>query len=346
MAQKQHRKQENERTPTRDGRRDIERLSNAGEILKPRRWALASLVIAGLLCVSALSQLPDTTDVPRHSVKRGARGKNGSRHRRRGGPKLAGVRPGGDSVQLNPPRKEGVKPVAQATANSNNEPTATEEAQSTLTGDTGTAKTRPREATQSNSVAAPPPNTNNLTDANVVKSLSAPAEEKTVRDDPVRSPVLEAEPLFHGVLPKVNPISLIADTNNRAFVETFKNPKAHKIIVKELGSYPKLKLVATREEADFIISYTDKKGFELQPGSSTSPGSPVVPVPVGKLIGEMVVYKLGAKQEGGLDQRDVVWTESEDQDKVWMLVPDGRHPATNLTRHFLRDLKKLRGEIK
>lgn len=362
MAQRQHRIHGNERAPARDGRANAGRSRDAGIALNPGRWLLASLVTVGLLCGPALSQV-QPTDVPKQATRRPHKSPSGSRHvpkTRRGG---ARVRPEPSPAQPQPPLEAKAQPPvpaaaehppAQAESNSKDEPrsneqtrpTDTDEAESTLTDAADTPATRPREATQNNLTADTSAGAASSPEPNAFKPMDSPAWLVSGRDNLAQPPQFAAASSVPGILTRVNPLSLILDGSSRVFVETVKNEKAHNKIVTELGKYPKLNLVATREEADFVVSYTDKRGFELLPGSSTSPNGLAIPVPVGKLIGEMVVYTPGAKQEGGLDERSVVWRDTEDQDKVWMVLPGGRHPATNLTRQFIKDLRRQRGEIK
>lgn len=363
MAQRRHRIHGNERAPARDGRANAGRSRDAGVALNPGRWLLASLVMVGLLCGPALSQV-QPTDVPRHATRRPHNSQSGSRRVPRGRRRVARVRPEPSPAQpqptleakAQPPVPEAAgHPSAQAESNSEGEPRSNEqtrptdadEAEPTLTDAADTPATRPREATPRNELTDDTPaGAADSPGSNAFKPTDSPAWVVGGRDNLARPPAFAAASSVPGILTRVNPLGLILDSSSRVFVETVKNEKAHNRIVKELGKYPKLNLVATREEADFIVSYTDKHGFELMPGSSTSPNGLAIPVPVGKLIGEMVVYMPGAKQEGGLDERSVVWRDTEDQDKVWMVLPGGRHPATNLTRHFIKDLRRQRGEIK
>jgi hypothetical protein len=232
---------------------------------------------------------------------------------------------------------------AQAGLNSNEETRAGGEAEPTDA--TKAEVTRPREVTQGAAAEDAPQKTDSPPDPTAAKLFSSPARPLNPTPYGAGYPGWETASPASGIFSTVNPLTAILDSN-KVFVETVKNEDAHKIIVKELGKYPKLKVVATREEADFVISYTDKKGFELQPGRSTSPSGLAIPVPIDKLIGHMVVYKAGAKQDGGLDREDVLWSEPEDRDRPWWLPIFERHPATNLTRHFIKELRRLRGEIR
>jgi hypothetical protein len=362
MAQRQHRIDGNERAPAQAVRANAGRSRIAGIALNPGRWLLASLVMVGLLCGPALSQV-QPTDVPKHATRRPHTSQSGSRHARKGRRGVAQVRPKPSPAQAQPPLEAKAQPPVpeaaappstQAQSNSIDEPrsneqtgpTNTDKAESTLTDAANAPATRPREATQNNVTEDTSAGATTSPELNAFQPTDSPAWIVGGRNNTAQPPEFMAASSVPGILTRVNPLGLILDSSSRVFVETVKNEKAHNKIISELRKYPKLNLVATPEEADFIISYTDKHGFELAPGSSTSPNGLAVPVPIRKLIGEMIVYTPDAKREGGLDEGSVVWRKTEDQDKVWLFLPGGRHPATNLTRHFIKALRRQRGEIR
>lgn len=328
------------------------------------------MIVAGLLCGSALSQLPGSTDRPGKSPRTPPPPKpKDDCHEQKNQPTPARVKSKKCAEQAKQPRGPKAEPSplesvtlppepsatlprdTQAGVNSNEAQRATVEAEPTPTPTptdaANTPATWPLEVKRDDLSTGAAPTASGSPGLNVVNFLDTPEEGKTETKSPASFPEFKVgeldSPLFK-VVPEVNPLSAILDSE-KVFVETVKNRRAHGKILNELRNYPKLKVVATREEADFVVSYTDKHGLDIVSGGTTASGKPGIPMPVPKLLGEMVVYKIVPKQGDGPDKREVVWSEPEDRER-FIVIPMGRHPATNLTRQFIKALRRLRGEIK
>lgn len=110
---------------------------------------------------------------------------------------------------------------------------------------------------------------------------------------------------------------------------------AKKKIIEKLTKYGGVEIVETPETADFIIHYngttTNNAGFSEETD------------------GYIIVVVCESAAAGGSDKARVLWKDKESKTKDFSLGGRlfnslERHPADNMTRHFIDALKKVRGE--
>ncbi|HYX71752.1 MAG TPA: hypothetical protein VE732_03205 [Nitrososphaera sp.] len=97
------------------------------------------------------------------------------------------------------------------------------------------------------------------------------------------------------------------------------------LILKELKKYPALSIVSSPEEAEFFIEYRVLRHQDTQTGIIKGP--PIT-------FSEMAVFTLKDKR------RRIAWSKTEDDAGI------SRPNEMNLTRNFIKALKKARGEKK
>jgi hypothetical protein len=115
--------------------------------------------------------------------------------------------------------------------------------------------------------------------------------------------------------------------------------EAREKIIKEMSKAATFRVVGKADEADFFIDYFT--------GSYTR-GATVTGNTVNKndsLVGELLVSVRGQIDENDKRHLRVVWGKKNTQDYVNGMTLS-RNPATNLTRDFLKALKKFREEKK
>jgi hypothetical protein len=111
--------------------------------------------------------------------------------------------------------------------------------------------------------------------------------------------------------------------------------RARRLLVDELKAYPRLRVVGTVEEAEFLVQYT----YRLVTSAATS-GSGVTTAKATVDSRTLVVTTTGRlDDERGVVHQRTVWSMREGA-----RATSGMHPARLLVRAFIKDLKKARGE--
>ena len=113
------------------------------------------------------------------------------------------------------------------------------------------------------------------------------------------------------------------------------NARARQLLVDELKAYPRLRVVGTVEEAEFLMQYT----FRLVTSTATS-GAGVTSSKTTVDGRALVVTTTGRlDDERGVVHQRTVWSMREGP-----RAAPGVHPARLLVRTFIKDFKKARGE--
>lgn len=104
------------------------------------------------------------------------------------------------------------------------------------------------------------------------------------------------------------------------------DPGVKDLIIKRLRKYRGVEVVDTPEASDFIIHYAGVNPYQ-------------------KTVGEMAVVVRGEALSDGTHLARVIWKDKNSRvSKGALLDALSRHPADNMTRHFIDALEKARGE--
>lgn len=113
------------------------------------------------------------------------------------------------------------------------------------------------------------------------------------------------------------------------------DPRARQLLMDELKTYPRLRVVGTVEEADFLVQYT----YRVITSTATS-GSGVTTAKATVDSRMLVVTTTGRlDHERRVVHQRTVWSMREDP-----RAAPGVHPAQLFVRVFIKDFKKARGE--
>jgi len=119
------------------------------------------------------------------------------------------------------------------------------------------------------------------------------------------------------------------DTHNLikyASGEGIVDPDIKDLIIKKLREYRGVEVVDTPEASDFIIYYAGVTPYQ-------------------KIVGDMAAVVRGEALSDGSHLPRIIWKENNSRTSKGALFDVmSRHPADNMTRHFIDALKKARGE--